>query len=68
MSHHFTIIPDIIAGSISIILSVVTWSGMMETFDLAQHVATLFVALVTSVYVCYGIVKRHRDIFGKPKP
>ncbi len=58
---------EIAAGTGTVALNILTWSGVVESFEGFQKVVTCIVTLAMIVYYVYGIVEKHKNINGKPR-
>jgi hypothetical protein len=58
---------EIAAGTGTVALNILTWSGMIQSFEAFQKIVTCIVTIAMIVYYVYGIIEKHKSINGKPR-
>lgn len=64
MSHE-THTGDAIAGVGTVLLNIMTWSGMVEAMKGVQIVLTMAVSLAMIAYYVFGALEKHKSIKRK---
>ena len=59
---------EIIAGTGTVALNIITWSGTIDAFELGQKVLTALLTAAMIVFYVYHTLEKRRSYLRKDKP